>query len=335
MKVSVALATYNGAGYLQDQLDSFVRQDRRPDELIASDDASTDGTMALLEAFARSAPFAVHVHRNRANVGFIGNFDKALSLCTGDVIFLSDQDDVWFSEKIATALAALEKAPDALLFVNDAELVGEDLTPLGLTTYGQVRARGWSEKAFTQGSCFAMRRELLDWVLPLPDDYPFHDIWVADLAHDLGAVLISERPLQLFRRHEANASPIGMGGPPGRRRRMLALRDSMVEDVRPVLGREAAKIHLRIERLKAVANGGGTHAGGGARPGGARERNRRRQAAAAVGGLEVALSAIEARLAVLSTKRPGRTVAVLRMLARGDYAQFSGIRSALLDMVRK
>jgi len=347
MKVSVALATYNGAGYLQDQLDSFVRQDRQPDELIASDDASTDGTVALLEAFARSAPFAVHLHRNPANVGFIRNFDTALSLCTGDVIFLSDQDDVWFSEKIATALAALEEAPDALLFVNDAELVGEDLTPLGLTTFGQVRARGWSEKAFTQGSCFAMRRELLDWVLPLTDDYPFHDMWIADLAHDLGAVLISERPLQLFRRHGANASPIGMDGPAGRTGRVLALRDSVVEDIRPVLAREATKTRIRIERLNAVANGGDGPAGGGLAggradaaggstyPGGVRERSRRRQAVAAVGGLEVALSAIEARLAVLSAKRPGRTVAALRMLARGDYAQFSGVRSALLDMVRR
>ena len=257
MKVSVALATYNGAEYLQDQLDSYVRQDRQPDELIACDDASTDGTLAILKAFARTAPFAVNVQGSPANLGFIKNFDTAMSLCTGDVIFLSDQDDVWFPEKIATACAALEENPDALLLVHDAELVDEDLNALGLTTFGQVRARGWSDREFTQGSCFAMRRELLEWVLPLPDAYPFHDVWVADLARDLGAVFVSERRLQLFRRHEANASPIEMGSRAGWRRRMLKLRDSVVEDERPLLARRAAMIRMRIERLNAVSYGAG------------------------------------------------------------------------------
>lgn len=324
MKVSVALATYNGAEYLQEQLDSYVRQDRQPDELIACDDASTDGSLAILEAFARTAPFAVHIHRNPANAGFIRNFDSALSLCTGDVIFLSDQDDVWFPEKIATACAALAEDPEPLLFVHDAELVGEDLTALGLTTFGQVRAQGWSEREFTQGSCFAMRRELLEWVLPLPDAYPFHDVWIADLAHDLGAVLISERRLQLFRRHEANASPIEMGGRAGWRRRMLKLRDSVVEDERPPLARRAAMIRMRIERLNAVSYGAD-----------AGKRSRRRQAVLAVDALEATLHAIGARLAVLREDRPRRTVDVLRLLRRGEYAQFSGVRSALLDMVRK
>lgn len=323
MKVSVALATYNGAEYLQDQFDSFVRQDRQPDELIACDDASTDETLALLEAFARSAPFAVRIHRNPANVGLIRNFDTALSLCTGDVIFLSDQDDVWFREKIATALAVLEKDPDALLFVNDAELVGEDLTPLGLTTFSQVRARGETEKAFTQGSCFAMRRELLEWVLPLPDSYPFHDIWIADLAHDLGAVVIGEHPLQVFRRHGANASPVTMPST-GARSRLRKLSAAAREDARPALARQATMIRMRTERLQTVANGRSTA-----------DPSRRRKAVAAVGTLEDTLNAIESRLDVLSRERPGRAAEVLRMLGRGDYAHFSGVRSALLDMVRK
>ncbi len=198
MKVSVALATYNGAEYLPDQLDSFLRQSRRPDELVVSDDASTDQTVAILEAFAQSAPFAVHVERKSVNAGYIRNFDTALSLCDGDVIFMSDQDDVWFPEKMAVALEALEQHPEKLLFVNDAELVSEDLTPLGLTTFAQVRARGESERAFTQGSCFALRRELLAWVLPLPDALPIARH--LDLRH-------RQRPR---RRADRPASPAGV-----------------------------------------------------------------------------------------------------------------------------
>ena len=99
MKASIALATYNGERYLQEQLNSFLHQTRLPDEIIACDDCSTDRTMDILESFAISALFAVYIYRNAINLGYTKNFERAISLCSGDVIFLSDQDDVWFPKR--------------------------------------------------------------------------------------------------------------------------------------------------------------------------------------------------------------------------------------------
>src|SRR5215217_2190591 len=101
MRISIAMATYNGAGYLQEQLESFLSQTRQPDELIVCDDGSGDATLDILERFRQSVPFAVQIHRNETRLGFTKNFEKALLKCSGDLVFLSDQDDVWFAPKVA------------------------------------------------------------------------------------------------------------------------------------------------------------------------------------------------------------------------------------------
>src|SRR5213080_381833 len=98
--LSVALCTYNGAAYLGEQLDSIVAQSRPPDELVVCDDGSTDETVEVLETFLAEAPFPVRLQRNEANLGFVKNFEQAISLCTGDFVALSDQDDVWMPGKL-------------------------------------------------------------------------------------------------------------------------------------------------------------------------------------------------------------------------------------------
>jgi glycosyltransferase involved in cell wall biosynthesis len=100
LRLSIALATYNGEPYLAEQLESFATQRRRPDELVVCDDASTDATAAIVERFSYAAPFAVRLEVNATRLGCAGNFARALSLCTGDVLFLSDQDDVWLADKL-------------------------------------------------------------------------------------------------------------------------------------------------------------------------------------------------------------------------------------------
>ena len=102
MKVSIALATYNGAKYLKQQLDSFQAQTCLPDELVVCDDCSKDNTVEILEEFKETASFIVIIIQNESNLGYTGNFEKAISLCSGNLIFISDQDDVWFNNKIET-----------------------------------------------------------------------------------------------------------------------------------------------------------------------------------------------------------------------------------------
>ena len=101
MKISIAMCTWNGISYLPSQLDSIAKQTRRPDELVICDDASRDNTIVLLRSFAVTANFPVHIIENPARLGSTANFSKAISLCQGDVIVFSDQDDVWQIEKLA------------------------------------------------------------------------------------------------------------------------------------------------------------------------------------------------------------------------------------------
>lgn len=206
MKISIAMATYNGAKFLSEQLNSFVEQIRLPDELVVTDDCSTDDTLKILESFAENAPFPVRIYRNESNLGYAKNFDKALSLCTGDLIFLSDQDDVWFPEKIAHMAGVAERNPDALVVMNDAALTDAELNEVGLTTLGQIRSAGLGMESFVMGCCIGVKRELLDICLPIPDGYKAHDNWIVGLADGLNARVIEDIPLQYYRRHASNTS---------------------------------------------------------------------------------------------------------------------------------
>jgi len=98
--LSVAMCTYNGEQYLQEQLDSIIAQTRLPNEVVVCDDGSTDATLQILDEFQETAPFPVRIYRNGTRLGPTKNFEKAIKLCSGNVIALSDQDDVWMPHKL-------------------------------------------------------------------------------------------------------------------------------------------------------------------------------------------------------------------------------------------
>ena len=216
--VSVALCTYNGAAYLGEQLDSIVVQSRPPDELVVCDDGSTDGTVGLLEAFVPEAPFPVRLYRNEGNLGFAKNFERAISLCTGDFIALSDQDDVWKPEKLARLATALEAHPLAGLVCSDAEVVDVHLTPLNqrltetiglrpeereLVSLGQALPV-LLKRNFAMGASTMFRATARSDILPIPTSWP-HDWWIALVISLRFQVRLIDEPLLLYRQHDANA----------------------------------------------------------------------------------------------------------------------------------
>ena len=208
MKVSIALATYNGAAYLSDQLQSYVNQDRMPDELVVSDDCSTDDTGSLLSQFAEKAPFEVKILHNTERLGYAGNFNRALGNTSGDIVFLSDQDDVWFCRKISKVVEVAEQKQQTLLFMNDAEIVTEDLSRTGLSKLGQLQSAGYPSSAFVMGCCCAVRRDLLELCLPIPVGFRGHDNWIVGFGNGLASVFVLDEVLQLYRRHDLNESTI-------------------------------------------------------------------------------------------------------------------------------
>lgn len=115
MRISIAMATYNGAKYLPAQLESLTNQTDLPFELVVCDDGSTDETLSIIREFAKLAPFAVRIYQNAENLHYTGNFIKAASLCVGDAIAFCDQDDIWDSRKIETCKSALQAGPTDLV----------------------------------------------------------------------------------------------------------------------------------------------------------------------------------------------------------------------------
>lgn len=206
MKISIAMATYNGAKYLQEQLDSFVAQTRLPDELVVCDDCSTDETVEILRRFAATAPFEVRVFVNEKNLGYVQNFGRALALCTGDLIFLSDQDDVWFSEKLSAIEKLATEDTYTQIFMNDAELVRHDLSPTGLTFQSQIKSAGIPESGFVPGCCMAIRQDFLMHLLPIPSEFKGHDVWLSKFGEGLKRRRIISQLLQVYRRHESTST---------------------------------------------------------------------------------------------------------------------------------
>lgn len=206
MRISIAMTTYNGAKYLQAQLDSFMSQSRLPDELVVCDDGSTDDTMHILHDFRDTAPFAVIVERNAVNLGFTKNFEKAVSLCTGDIVFLSDQDDIWFADKIEQIEAVFQKNHDHHLVIHDGEIVDDSLIRNNVTKMQQVIDGFGVDTVLAMGGLTAVRRELLSYALPIPEGVIGHDIWFHQVARFLGTRLVFKSVLQLIRRHGENTS---------------------------------------------------------------------------------------------------------------------------------
>lgn len=216
--ISIALCTYNGAAHLPAQWQSLLEQELLPDEVVICDDQSTDGTIALLTQLAAKAPFAVRILENSVRLGSNKNFERALAACTGDLIYICDQDDFWLPEKIATMTQYMTQHPDTQVAFCDAWVTDEYLKNHQGRVWEAVRfnaiaqARWRSGEAMEilldgnrmMGSASVVRRSFLRYVLPIPTDLPgdyIYDGWIALVAAASNAVSYINKPLQLYRTH--------------------------------------------------------------------------------------------------------------------------------------
>ena len=209
--------SYNGAEFLPAQWESILAQSRKPDEIVICDDGSGDETRSLLEKFAAESSIPVTLRFNEKNLGSVRNFEQAIRLCSGDVIALSDQDDVWRNDKLQTIEAAFDKSPNAGLVFSDAEIVGENLEPLGRRMWTEVgfaperqkliaRGRalevlitGWT----VTGATMAFRSQFVNLSLPIPDGIAMiHDGWIALTIAAVADVVAIDEPLIQYRQHE-------------------------------------------------------------------------------------------------------------------------------------
>lgn len=217
MTMSVAMCTYNGAEFLPAQLESILAQTRKPDEIVICDDGSTDETRPRLRKFATESPVPVSLHFNEQNLGSVKNFEQAVRLCSGDVIALSDQDDVWRGDKLQLFQDAFESSPSVGLVFSDAEVVDENLNPLHRRMWNdvgfnahkkrlvrsgralEVLITGWT----VTGATMAFRSRFVNVSLPIPDGIAMiHDGWIALTIAAVADVVALDEPLVQYRQHE-------------------------------------------------------------------------------------------------------------------------------------
>ena len=216
MKISIAMATFNGAKYIQEQLESLINQIRQPDELVVCDDGSTDNTLVLLDLFSTTAPFPVRIYRNDKNLGYSDNFLKAAKLCEGDWIAFCDQDDVWLPNRLEAAAGAISQYPDLTMVLQNSLLCDAHLDRRGRIfpdrikpgCYGPNAQYGfWVWLGFLQ----TVKADLftqLDSASRPPNYFPghvrqSHDKWTCMISAALGGICILSEPAALYRRHES------------------------------------------------------------------------------------------------------------------------------------
>ena len=215
--ISVALCTYNGADFIRAQLLSLFQQTRLPDEIVICDDHSNDGTVELSSQIAKGAHVPIRVITNPFNLGVTKNFEKAISLCSGDIIALCDQDDVWLPNKLCMIEAAFHESSRIGGVFSNGLVTDRNLKPLGYTLWesfglSKVRFRQVADGIasevllkffFVTGATLAFKRNFLDQLLPIPPVWP-HDAWIAFVLSYMTAIVPLPQPLILYRQHGSN-----------------------------------------------------------------------------------------------------------------------------------
>lgn len=204
MKVSVCMTTYNGGTYIIEQINSIIQQLNIDDELIIVDDNSTDNTIDLIKCLNFNN---IKLHINDHTLGVVQNFDKCLSLADGDIIFLSDQDDIWYLNKVETIKMYLQSGFDCV--ISNISLIDKDGTILRKNVYNKKRdglLKNFISNNYL-GCAMAFNRSVLDLTLPIPKNISMHDIWIGNIAAFYKKLLFIDVPLVYYRRHQSNASP--------------------------------------------------------------------------------------------------------------------------------
>lgn len=207
MKISVALAAYHGEKYIEAQLESILSQLPSDGELIISDDDPGGETQKIINSFAARDSRVVYLEGSGA--GVTANFENALRHCSGDVIFLSDQDDVWLPGKVEAVMK--EISAGAALVLHDAHVTDGELNVTEESFFAVHGSRSGFVRNLIRnsfvGCCMAFKKELLEAALPFPEKLPMHDWWLALIAmkHGLRVTLLPE-PLIYWRRHGENVT---------------------------------------------------------------------------------------------------------------------------------
>lgn len=261
--VSVALCTYNGEAYVREQVRSILAQSVAVSEIVVGDDGSSDATVDIVTALAAASDIPVRLAFTSRVGGIRANMERTLSACSGAIIAMADQDDVWRPDKVERLLAAFSARPSLLMLHTDARIVDATGHPTGDTLLGRLGASpseraalvagdAWSvllRRNLVTGATTALRRELLDIALPLAPSW-VHDEWLAIIAASRGGLALLDEPLIDYRVHGGNQIGAEERTLGYRVRRMLSSRGDRLE----TLARRGEELAERLDALGAGAD---------------------------------------------------------------------------------
>lgn len=209
--ISIAMAAYNGEKYLREQLDSILRQTVQDFELVICDDCSTDGTVRILEEYMQKDS-RIKVFVNKENLGFVKNFEKAIKLCSGEYIALSDQDDVWFAGHLEILLRNIKDKDlicgNAVLCDENLKTINTDLLSVSKIDFLPDNKDDWFffllHGNIFQGVASLFKSNIIEKALPIPSKVKFHDRWLALVAASENGVSYINKPILYYRQHGEN-----------------------------------------------------------------------------------------------------------------------------------
>ncbi len=214
-KISIAMAVFEGERFICQQLDSIFSQSLVPNEIIICDDSRNDKTYKAIKNIIEQHPQIIKYFKNETQLGASKNFEKAVSLSSGDIIFLSDQDDVWMRDKIAELISSINVSLDCGGAFCNSELVDKGLNGLGLTHFGLRSFKGdpsidfFLKRVPAAGHNMAFKAELKDLLLPFPDLKECHDTWIGLVIAATSGWTFTDETLTQFRQHDDNLSRSG------------------------------------------------------------------------------------------------------------------------------
>jgi glycosyltransferase involved in cell wall biosynthesis len=210
MNVSVAMATYNGEKFLKQQVDSILSQLSSDDELIISDDHSSDQTLSFIENYKQEDP-RVKLFMNEES-GVTSNFENAIKHTQNELIFLSDQDDIWKPEKVETIKSYYEKNPKIQMIMSDITVVDSEIKTTIESFYEFRGSRSGVIKNIVKnsyiGCAMSFRKELKVQILPIPRNVPMHDMWIGLVADMNKSALLIPEKLIYYRRHDETVTSV-------------------------------------------------------------------------------------------------------------------------------
>lgn len=207
--ISVCIPTYNGEKYIREQLESILEQSEAVQEIIISDDSSTDNTISIIKSFNDKR---IKIFENGQFASPIFNTEYALNQATGNYLFLADQDDIWENNKVELLMEQLKSHP---FVISDGTVINESGKILFPSIFELFSSkRGFLKnliKSSYMGCCMAFHKDLLNYVLPFPKTIAMHDLWIGLNAELYTTPYFYPKPLIRYRRHSANETPLYSG----------------------------------------------------------------------------------------------------------------------------